>query len=176
MFQVPRRRIVNRTNRKRFRKSTRRGLSLLEVVLALAILAMTAALLSQLTRQATDNAIASQRQADAQILCESTMAEILAGAIPMQSTDWTPIQFSTRPGNWHYRLESSATERQDMLGLRLGITDDPQKTTMPVELFYVVRWVIDPNLGLDVLPEQTDAAGASGSTTSGGATTAGGLQ
>ena len=63
-----------------------------------------------------------------------------------------------------------------MLGLRLGITDDPQKTTMPVELFYVVRWVIDPNLGLDVLPEQTDAAGASGSTTSGGATTAGGLQ
>ena len=169
---------MNRTNRKRFRKCTRRGLSLLEVVLALAILAMTAALLSQLTRQATDNALASQRQADAQILCESTMAEILAGAIPMQSIDWTPIQFSTRPGNWHYRLESSATERPDMLGLRLGVSDDPQKTTGQVELFYVVRWVIDPNLGLDVLPEQTDAAGTAGATgsTTGGASTAGGLQ
>lgn len=170
---------MNRTNKERFRKKKRPGLSLLEVVLALAILAMTAALLSQLTRQATDNAMASQRQADAQILCESTMAEVLAGAIPMQSTDWTPIQFSTRPGNWHYRLESSATERPDMLGLRLGISDDPQKTTGQVELFYIVRWVIDPNLGLDVLPETTDASGStgtSGSTTGGGATSAGGLQ
>ena len=87
--------MVNRIYRERFRTCKRQGLSLLEVVLALAILAMTAALLSQLTRQATDNAMASQRQADAQILCESTMAEILAGAIPMQSTDWTPIQLST---------------------------------------------------------------------------------
>jgi type II secretory pathway pseudopilin PulG len=150
----------------------------LEVVLALSILAISVALLSQVTRQATDNGLRAQRLAIAQLLCESTMAEVIAGAIPLVGTDWTPISDSNIRGNWHYRVETSAAEREGMIGVRLSVTDQPDTTTESPELFYVVRWMIDPNLGLDTLPQTSNATpGAAGSSGSaGGAGSSGGLQ
>jgi general secretion pathway protein I len=155
----------------------RHGLSLLEVVLALSILAVTAGLLSQITRQATNNALMTQRVASAQILCAATMSEVLAGAIPMQPTGWTPITGSFARGSWSYKLETVAAERPNMVGLRLAVTDLPDEPGNP-ELFYLVRWVIDPSLGLDT-PPQTDASGTGGTKTtgsSGSASSAGGIQ
>jgi hypothetical protein len=39
-----------------------------------------------------------------------------------------------------------------MIGLRLAITDIIDSPEGTKELFYVVRWVIDPSLGLDTPP------------------------
>ena len=63
---------------RRSQPTHRLGLSLLEVVLALAILAVSVAMLSQITRQATDDGLMAKRLATAQILCESKMSEVLA--------------------------------------------------------------------------------------------------
>lgn len=163
-------------------RATRRGLSLLEVVLALAILAVSAALLAQITRQATDNALSAQKLAQAQMLCESKMAEVLVGAIPMEPLDWTLNEDGSLPGQWYYRLETSATERENMIGLRLAVTDNPNPVTGSPELFFIVRWVIDPSLGLDSPPSSDPTVGGSGATGTGatgaGATSgsAGGIQ
>ncbi|MCY2980241.1 MAG: prepilin-type N-terminal cleavage/methylation domain-containing protein [Planctomycetota bacterium] len=156
-------------------KIHRSGLSLLEVILALAILAMSVALLSQITKQSTDNGLMAQRLATAQMLCESKMSEVLAGAIPLTATPWTPITDSLRNGNWNYQIQTVTAQQKDMVGVRLSVTDQPDTTTENPELFFIVRWMIDPNLGLDTLPQSTDTGGGSTSSTGSGAA-GGGIQ
>jgi general secretion pathway protein I len=146
-------------------RNRRNGLSLLEVVLALSILAVAAALLAQITKQATDNGLLAQRLSTAQILCESKMSEVLSGAIPLTATDWTQITDTTRRGSWYYKIKTESATRPNMIGVRLGISDNPEATPNP-ELFYIVRWMIDPSMGLDTLPA-TDSTSTSGTSTSG---------
>lgn len=156
-----------RTDRSRRASASRRGLSLLEVVLALAILAVSAALLAQITRQATDNAMSAQKLAHAQMLCESKMAEVLVGAIPMEPLDWTLNEDGSLPGQWYYRLETTTTERENMVGLRLAVTDNPNPMTGSPELFFLMRWVIDPSLGLDTAPSSDPSATGTGASSTG---------
>ncbi len=141
----------------------RSGLSLLEVVLALSILAVSAALLTQITKQATDNGRMAQRLSTAQMLCESKMSEVLAGAIPLTSSSWTQITDSRRRSAWYYKIQTSTAERPNMIGVRLSVTDQPDATSGNPELFFIVRWMIDPSLGLDTLPTSTSTTGASSS-------------
>ena len=154
------------------RKLRRAGLSLLEVVLALSILAVSAALLTQITKQATDNGLMAKKLSTAQMLCESKMSEVLAGAIPLTSSGWTEITDSGRRGSWYYQIQTTAAERPNMIGVRLSVTDQPDATTYNPELFFIVRWMIDPSLGLDTPPETTtttgDPSGGSASGSAGG--------
>ncbi len=156
------------------RKLRRAGLSLLEVVLALAILAVAAALLAQVTKQATDNGLMAKRLSTAQMLCESKMSEVLAGAIPLTSSSWTQITDSGRRGSWYYQIQTTTAERPNMIGVRLSVTDQPDTTNGNPELFYIVRWMIDPSLGLDTPPETTSTTDTSSGGTS--SSSAGGIQ
>ena len=156
-------------------RNQRSGLSLLEVILALAILAMSIALLAQITKQSTDNGLMAQRLANAQILCESKMAEVLAGAIPLTGTSWVPITDSSIPGNWNYQIQTITGQRKDMIGVRLSVSDNPDSTTESPELFFIMRWMIDPSLALDTLPApSTTSSGTSSSGSAAGA--AGGVK
>ena len=141
----------------------RKGISLLEVVLSLAILAMSAGILAQISWTATDNGLIAHRLATAQILAESKMAEIVTGAIPLQgAVGWTPITDIVPSGNWYYQVQTVTAVRPDMVGVRLSITDEAGMTENR-EMFFIVRWMIDPSLGLDTLPAATNSSGASGS-------------
>ncbi|MCU0708765.1 MAG: prepilin-type N-terminal cleavage/methylation domain-containing protein [Pirellula sp.] len=150
-------------------RTRRKGLSLLEVVLALTILAMSAGILASITRNAVDNGLMGHRLATAQILAESKMAEVVTGAIPIQGgTGWTMITDPVPGGTWYYQVETTVAGIPDMIGVRLAITDEIGLADN-AELFYIARWMIDPNLGLDTPPAAGTGAGASGSGSSGGA-------
>ena len=138
-----------------------RGLSLLEVVLALSILAVAAGLLAQITKQATDNGLLAQRLSTAQMLCESKMSEVLAGSIPLTSSSWTQITDSGK-GLFYYRISTETAARPNMIGVRLSVTDQPDSTSVNPELFFLVRWMIDPSLGLDTPPTATTSTGSTG--------------
>jgi type II secretion system protein I len=166
----------------KYRHRCKTGMSLLEVVLALAILAMSAAILATIARTATDNGLIAHRLATAQILAESKMAEVVTGAIPLQGAGgWMPITDTVPQGTWYYQLQTESAARKDMVGVRLSVTDqagvDENK-----EMFYIVRWMIDPSLGLDTPPTQTgtNSTGTGSSSASGGtsgsAGSAGGIQ
>ena len=144
----------------------RRGLSLLEVIVSLSILAMSSALLWQITSQATNNARGAQRLTRAQILCESKLAEILAGAIQVEPIDWTLDTSGSVPGEWYYRIQTSTEDRENMIAIRLSVSDNPQNQFGNPEVFFVVRYVIDPQLGMDtpVDPSLTDATSTSSTT------------
>jgi general secretion pathway protein I len=170
---------VSLTTATRRRGRRRSGLSLLEVVLALTILAVAAALLAQVTTQATNNGLMAQRLAVAQMLCESKMSEVLSGSIQLTPSSWTQITDSGRRGIWYYQIQTVTAQRPNMIGVRLSVTDQPDSANP--ELFFIVRWMIDPSTGLDTPPStdtSTSTSGSSSSSTSSGSSSgsAGGIQ
>lgn len=169
-------------NRQPQRLSKRRALSLLEVILALAILGVACAFMAQAMRLATNNALSAQRQAQAELAAESVLSQVVAGIIPMQpSSAWTPVGTSASSSNWSYMLGQVNCEVENMVGVQIMVKDmTNQDTTAPADLS-VIRWMIDPALGLDT-PPTTDSTGQStqGGTSSGtgsatGSSTGGGL-
>lgn len=140
----------------------RKGLSLLEVILALAILGVACAFMAQAMRLATSNALSAQRQAQAELAAESVLSQVVAGIIPMQpSSAWTPVGTSASTSNWSYMIIQVNCEVENMVGLQIMVKDmTNQDTTAPADLS-VIRWVIDPSLGLDS-PPTTDTTGQSG--------------
>jgi general secretion pathway protein I len=64
----------------------RQGISLLEVIIALAVFLMSITGLVFLMGIATDNAIETQMRSQAQSLCQSKLAEVSAGALPLSGT------------------------------------------------------------------------------------------
>ncbi len=143
----------------------RRALSLLEVVISIAILAMSASLLASLIQTATNNAMASRDELQANLLCESKLAEVALQVIPMQAADWTPITdqtFSLK--QWHYRIDVAQTAQPDIMSVTVSVGDDfvIQSNRRPTAS--LTRWFINPQLNMD-----TPAADSNASTSSTGA-------
>jgi type II secretory pathway pseudopilin PulG len=150
---------------------TRNALSLLEVVLALAILGAAGAMLAQSMQVATDAGLQARDQAVAELLAESKMSEVIAGAFPPnQSSDWMPVVTTVDPGKWYFRIQSPPALVQGMLMIQVQITDDPQMQKERPLQFILTRWMIDPSLGLDTPPE--DASSTTSGTGSGTGTSA----
>ena len=165
------------TDRPRSSLPTRRGrlgLSLLEVMLALVILGVAVAVLAQAMQVAADSGVRSRDMMAAQLVCESTMSEVVAGLTSTQSQTWIPVTMKASVVQWYCKIETLQTEQPDMVGIRVMVTDDPERTTARPNDYELVRWIIDPNLGLDSLPEETTgSAGGSASSSSGGSATGG---
>lgn len=147
--------------------ASRRGLSLLEVMLTLAILGVAVAILSQALNLAADNGTRARDLMSAQLACESKMAEVVAGAVPMSTGAWAPITTSDSAKSWHFQVLMVPAEQPNMMGVQVTVTDDPNmELTKRVE-YKLVRWIIDPNLGLDKLPATTGTTGSTSGASSG---------
>ncbi len=138
------------------------GLSLLEVVLSLAILGVACAFMAQSMQLATSNAIAAQRQAQAELAAESVMSEVVAGLIPIEpSSSWVPVSSTSSTSSWSYMLSTVPCEVQNMVGISVAVRDDSRVDGSDTPDMTVIRWIIDPVLGLDA-PPTTDATGQAG--------------
>ncbi len=128
----------------------RGGFSLLEVILALAVLAGAVAVLGEAARLALRNAQTARDLAHAQLLCESKLSEILSGVTPAQAVDKTAFDStstaSLEPGErpWLYSIETGATDENGLIYVRVIVTRDAPASEHPVR-FALVRWVPDPN-------------------------------
>jgi hypothetical protein len=80
----------------------RRGITLLEVVIALTIFVMTLPALNALVQYGTERAEETQVLALASLQCRSKMAEVQAGSVPMTSADWAPLD----DPNWYFRIDA----------------------------------------------------------------------
>lgn len=83
----------------------REGFSLLEVILALAILTGAMVVLGELVRTGLRNAQLARDLSQAQLLCQSKLDEIEAGVTPPQPVGQTAIP--DQPG-WYYSIEPAA--------------------------------------------------------------------
>jgi prepilin-type N-terminal cleavage/methylation domain-containing protein len=150
------------------------GFSLLEVILALAILAGSIAVLGEASRLALKNAEAARDLARAQLLCESKLAEITSGIILAEPVSNTPFDQTTtasiNPAEpaWLYSIETQQTNEEGLIAVRVTVTRDLPAVKNPVR-FSLVRWLPDPNA-----TPSTESGTNSGSGSSGGSSSSSG--
>ena len=122
-------------------RGSRRGLSLLEVVLAIAILGSALAVIGNLVYLGSRSASNARLYSEAQILCDSKMAEIAAGVLPAESTSGSSIEEAP---DWVYAVEVFAAEHVGLLTVRVTVQQAPSVTADPTP-FTLTRLIPDPN-------------------------------
>jgi general secretion pathway protein I len=164
--------------RRRTSHSRRRAFSLLEVILALGILVGALAVLGQLVQTGLRNAQMARDLSQAQLLCESRLAEIHSGAASSQPASKSPIQ--NFPG-WLVTIEQQASSSSqsavggqgapvaqgfsgtvNLLKLHVTVEQDPAEQRNPVK-FSLTQWMIDPSVTAVQLQPVVDPATANGS-------------
>ena len=139
-----------------YRRQT--ALSLLEVLLALAILGGTMAVIGELMRIGARNAEIARDSTTAQMLCETKMAELEIGFQPLQAVDATPVEDLEFQEDWLYSLLIEQVDGQGLVSVRVLVEQNPLIYSRPVT-FELTRWMIDETL----LPIETvTTGGASG--------------
>jgi general secretion pathway protein I len=130
------------------RSAARRdAFSLLEVVLALAILTVTVAVLGELIRAGLRNAQVARDLSQAELICESTIYQLESGLLPAQPVAGAAA--ANAPG-WFYSIQAESSGMAGQAGLfqfRITAEQDPDRFARPVR-FSVVRWMRDPSLVL----------------------------
>jgi type II secretion system protein I len=126
------------------------GFSLLEVILALAILAGSIAILGESSRLALRNAQIARDLAHAQLLCESKLTEIAIGVTAAETVSSTAFDATTtdslEPGEpaWMYSIDTQTTDEDGLIAVRVTVTRDLPPERHPVN-FSLIRWLPDPN-------------------------------
>ena len=146
--------------RKKQRSRRRLGLSLLEVMLALAILGGALAIIGELMRLGVRNAESARDLSTAQVFCEAKINEIAAGLLPPQPIASTPIEEIASLGAdapWLYAVDVEQIDQQGLISVKVTVTQDPSVAARPIE-FSLVRWMIDPT---QVAIGTTDGTGSS---------------
>ena len=99
-----------RHRRLRTTQSGRRGLSLLVVILAMAILGVAIAVIGELLRMGFRASAQARDGAIAQMLAQSKMAEITSGVVTPDPVSATPFEFYP---DWFYSVDVQATQHTD---------------------------------------------------------------
>lgn len=119
------------------------GFSLLEVILALAILTGAIAVLGEIARAALRNAQAARDITRAQLLCEGILNQVAAGLIPCDAVFDAPCDqlFDQRDRGWLYSIENMALDEDGLIAVQVTIRQDLPASHHPVEVT-LVRWMM----------------------------------
>jgi len=144
-------------------RSAPRGLTLLEVVIALAIFVGSMAAIGQLVATGVQSALRSRLQTQAVFRCESKLAEVIAGITPLQSSGETAYPDDSA-WTWSVALQPGP---YDGLYLVDVTTSHHLAGGGATTSFSLQRLVRDPQLFIDAMLAEQQAAAASGTSTSG---------
>jgi Tfp pilus assembly protein PilV len=158
--------------RNRTAAPTRRGLSLFEVIVALAIFMGSIAAIGQLVATGVRGAVQARLQSQAVIRCESKMGEIVSGVLPLRSAS-ANVPFPD-DSSWNWSMAVAPGPHEGLYIVEVTVAH-PSGTAAGNQSFALRRLVRDPQVALDAYAQQqADAANsASSSTTSGTAPTGG---
>ena len=148
------------------RKHERRsGFSLLEILLALAILGGSLAALSRIV---DIGALAAREARDlsiARILCQTKLAEVMLDAvagISPQSVPPSPLESfdSDSLTAFSYQIEVNPAPIDGLLAIRVTVEALDSDGGPPLARHSLTRWLIDPLLGLEEAEMEEEAAAA----------------
>lgn len=123
----------------------RRGLSLMEVVLALSILGISLAMIGELVRIGSRAGEAARDDMESQLICESLINEIAAGTqLPEMVID-QPVD---ELGEWLYSVETQPVDAASLIAIRVSVrrADAILPTNRVVIPYSLTRWVMDPEV------------------------------
>lgn len=124
----------------------RRGLSLLEVVLAIAIMGTAMMIISNLVSLGSSFASKTKFRSEAQILCNTKMAEVSAGVLPLETVSTASIPENP---DWTYSIQVQSSDLTGLLLVQVAVAPVNMQIEK-FEPFLLTRLLPDP----DYEPEQ----------------------
>lgn len=172
---VPTQRERSRRTRKWKRRpagtANRLAFTLLEVILALAILAGALAALGEVMRLGDHLATMTEGETQAQILAASVMDELAAGARQLTAVSQASLDANSNPP-WLYSIAIENTGFQELVAVRVLVEQQLDARLQPAR-FELVRWMANPNYVPPETEQQSDSSTSSTSSSSSGGTTSG---
>lgn len=156
--------------RKPYRRRGPWGFTLLEVILALAILLTSLAAIGQLVYNAYRNAARARDLTRAQLIAEAILAELNAGALPLETVADAPVEDiddTAEPG-WLYTVDIAPLELDGLLSVQVIVAQDPSVVAHPVQ-YSLTQWMLDPTMEFTQPGEEESAAATSTSSGESGA-------
>ncbi|TWT66376.1 type II secretion system protein [Allorhodopirellula solitaria] len=128
----------------------RSGFSLLEMMLALAILGGSLGMLSTLAMKGADAAREAEHLAQARLIAQSRLATLLASEQQPASLPATPTAAvdSESTTAFEYQLDVGTAPMQGILTIRITVRALSPNGGDPIATYSITRWMIDPMLGL----------------------------
>ena len=131
--------------------ATRRGVSLLEVLVATAIFLFSVVALGRLIVLSGDLSNEVQQQAQAAHLAQAKLAEVVAGVVALQSQSDVP--FDEDP-DWQWSMDSQAGSAPNLYTVTVKVTRDLRGQPFEVSLTQILY---DPSkIGSSAQAEKTD--------------------
>ena len=124
------------------RSQRRAGLSLMEVILALAILGLALAAITQLIALGARAAMESRELTRAQIIAESLLAQLAAEVIPAETMERIPVPYEP---NWVYSTLVEGTDQPGLIAVHVVVEQAESADLQPLR-FIVTRWMVDPEV------------------------------
>ena len=149
--------------------SHRRGLSLLEVILAIAVLGGSMAVIGELVRMGVWNAEEARELTKAQLLCEGKLEEVAAGITPLESAADTAFELDPE---WSYTIETGTLDQQGLIQVRVTVQQVESERLYPLT-FTLTRWILDPSLTSGETTGETSGETSTETTTGGQTDTSG---
>lgn len=148
---------------KRNLPSHHRGFSLLEILLSLAILGGSLAVLSQIIGTGGDAGRNAKELEKARILCQSKLTELLVANLRPTAVNALPIASPDSESDigFIYSVEIGQTPLSGLIAIKLTVNAINPDGGPSIASYTLYRWMIDPLLGL----EQTDSENATSETT-----------
>lgn len=150
----------------------RPAFTLLEVILALAVLAVSLAALGEVLRRGELNSRESSDLTQAQLIAASKFAELTSGALALNPVVDAPITEIVADPPWLYSIEMANTQEVNLLAVRVTVRQDLPENQRPVS-YSVVRWMPNPLATSTTASGSTSTANNSTGSTSAGSTTGG---
>jgi len=144
----------------------RRGLSLMEVLVALTIFLLAFVGLSRLVMLGGYQARDAQRQVRAADLCQTKMAEVIAGAVPL--TSQPEVAFDEDP-KWHWSLDCERGNAPGLWNVTVHVGRQQSQGYRP--LCSLTEMVLDPQIHgsvQDTPPDNGSGSSSGQSSKSGG--------
>ncbi|HAY80478.1 MAG TPA: hypothetical protein DCY79_11780 [Planctomycetaceae bacterium] len=121
----------------------RRGISLLEVMLAIAILGGSMAVIVQMVHTGSRAAIRARELTQAQIHAESVMSQIVSGVVLPQTASTVPVETYDMAGEWMYSVDVQPGQQEGML--MVAVTVERTLTSLPKPVMFTLqRLLVDP--------------------------------
>jgi len=133
------------------RRAIRSAFTLLEIILALAILAGAVAVLSEAVRIGYHNAREARDVTEAELLASTLMDEIAAGIVEPAPVSGAP--FPQDP-QWQFSIRTMPLAQEGLIAVEVTVTKS-FRGAEPPSSFTLTRWVADP--GFEPPPETAHA-------------------
>jgi general secretion pathway protein I len=128
------------------------GITLLEVLIALAIFLGAVTVVGQIVSTGSQAAIEARQRAEAVHRCETVLAEALAGSIPLQTSG---AAFEDNP-DWSWNMSVGDGPLVDLLAIEVVVVHTNQFGDTDQQ-FTLDRWVRDPELFLQTITDSTES-------------------